>query len=120
MARGKGLPPTKRAQIVALKNLNISNRKIALQLNVSEGTVRDTMKRYDGTPDSLNDRRRSGRPRKSTIIQDRHLKILCKRNRFLSSAGLQTLWKSSGGPSVHSSTVRRRLIAEGLYLRGFH
>lgn len=117
MVKTKEYSPTKRAQTVALWNEGKKKREIARTLEMDEKTVRYTLKRYDGTSTSLRNRPKSGRPRKSTYRQDRRLLSLSNQNRFLSSTDLKSVWETSGGPSVHSSTVRRRLIAKGYYGR---
>lgn len=117
MPSRKRLLPTKRAQIIALTNANFSTRKIANELGLVPSTVARILQRFDGSEKSLHDRPRSGRPRKSTAADDRYLLLLSKKNRFLPATELQWRWKQSGGPSVHASTVRRRLIEHGFYGR---
>lgn len=100
-----------------MKEAGISTKKIARKLDIHRNTVSYTMKRYNGSSNSLRDRPKSGRPRKSTLSDDRRLLILSKKSRFTSSSALRDQWKIGGGPSVHSSTVRRRLIAKGMFGR---
>jgi hypothetical protein len=61
-----------------LKELNILNCEVAIQLEIKENTDRDTMKRCDGSTKSLHDRQRPERLQKSMKFQNRRFLILCK------------------------------------------
>ena len=64
--------------------------------------------------DSVEVLERSGRPRKSTSRQDRHLKVLRIADRFKTSRQLKAEWKRDINVNVSDRTVRRRLLSEGL------
>ncbi|XP_033231996.1 uncharacterized protein LOC117182980 [Belonocnema kinseyi] len=68
-------------QIVILSETGHSRRKIAQILEVSQKGVRTTFERFVGNK-SFSDRKRSGRPRKTTKSDDRLIKVLSKRSRL--------------------------------------
>jgi hypothetical protein len=57
---------------------------------------------------------RSGRPRLSSVREDRILERICKRNRFSNSTDLSVAWEGSTGVKASASIVRRRLCSLGL------
>lgn len=91
----KLLLPTKRAQIIALKNQNFSTRFNAKKLWLKESIVVRTLQRFDGSDRSLHDRPKSGRPRKSTFADDQHLLLLSTKIDF-ACYGASTALKTDG------------------------
>src|SRR6185437_16140623 len=110
------LSEIQRGQILmGIKN-GFSNREIARQLQIAESTVRLWRERYIETG-ALQRKRNpgSGRPRKLTKAEERHLIIRCILNRRLSGLDLakETTTKD-GKMKVMPRTVRRILNRRGL------
>lgn len=74
----------KRAQVIALRRKKCTFRDIAQTLNISVGCTVNACKRK---PESnrLTDRRRSGRPRRTTAREDRYIERLALQNRRLTA-----------------------------------
>ena len=66
---------------------------------------------------TTHDRPRSGRPRETTLRQDRHIRIIPLRNRFVNAS--QTAWQTHGRHNnrISAQTVRNRLRQVGLRAR---
>lgn len=79
MGKAKQISTEKRAQIVIFSKEGRSQRYIAQFVGVSKTTVQYTLQRYDETG-SYSDRKRSGRPRKTTKIDDRRIRVISKRS----------------------------------------
>lgn len=102
-----------RQVIVYLKTKGLSLRAISQEVGCSPNAVKGVFERFEstGTTDELGGR---GRKRKSTARDERSLVRLCLSNRKKSSVELTREWKETSGVDVDASTVRRRLIANGL------
>ncbi|KAK1172084.1 ras suppressor protein 1 isoform X1 [Acipenser oxyrinchus oxyrinchus] len=66
---------------------------------------------------NVEDRRRSGRPRKLTAADERHIMLTSLRNRKMSSSAISSELAENSGNLVHPSTVRRSLVRSGLHGR---
>lgn len=107
MGKGKNLSPTKRAQILAYSRSGRSQRDIAALLGVSKTSVQQALAKFDSSG-SFKDARRSGRPRKTTIQDDRIVRRLVKAFPKISAHAICSELKNAG-VNVHRSTVSRRL-----------
>lgn len=116
MARTKQIPSDKRAQIVILSEAGNSQREIARFIGVSQRGVATTLKRYAETH-SYADRKRSGRPRKTSKIDDRRIQMLSKRSRFRTVPDIRAEINETLSKPISAATVNRRLHEIGLYGR---
>lgn len=98
-----------RLKILQLKTArNFSNRAIARQLLVSEGTVRAVSKKF-AEFGSTADRPKSGRPKKTSQREDRKIKRLSTSNPLGSSRDIAVKLRNENQIDVSKSTVCRRL-----------
>ena len=98
-----------RITIVALAKEGYSYRKIAQKLKISKYGVTSTWSQYRETA-SFSDRRRSGRPRKTSKSEDQYIKLTCLRDRCKSSRQIAQELQNSTGSQVSDSLVKCRLI----------
>lgn len=105
MARGKELSVAKCAQIMVLHQQNFSKKRISAILGVSRSAVIKGIARATelGTLDS---RKRSGRPRVTSLSADRLIRRACIAHPTWSSSAISS--SMSDPPS--SRTIRRRLV----------
>lgn len=111
--RGVEYTPRKRASIVALHKQGLSVRKIEWLGYGKRSAINNIIKRFQ-TEGTTSPRKRSGRPRLSSIRSDRSLVRLSLLNKFKGSQELATDWFASTGVSSSASTVRSRLVSAGL------
>lgn len=111
--RGLEYTPRKRACIVALHEEGLSIREIAAKGHGKKSGIANVIKRYASTGQTT-PKKRCGRPRISSGRADRVLSRLAISGRFKGSTELATDWFEATGTNASSSTVRRRLITDGL------
>lgn len=116
MAKTKQIPLEKRAQIVILHKTGKSQVEIARILGVSRKGVQTTLNRHSET-NSYSDRKRSGRPKKTTKIDDRQIEVLSKRSRMKTAPDIAAEINQSLDKSISVSTVKNRLRSAGLFGR---
>lgn len=102
-----------RHRIIVLHDEGYSCADIAKRVKCHRTTVSRVIEKYQKTG-SVDDRQRSGRPRKSTDRQDRTLRRISMANRKLTSPQITRIWSETCDVKVCTSTVRRRLLAKGL------
>lgn len=102
-----------RHRIIVLHEEGYSFTEIAKRVKCHRTTVSRVIEKYQKTG-SVVDRQRPGRPRKSTVRQDRALLRISKADRRLTSTRLTRIWRETCDTKVCTSTVRRRLLANGL------
>ncbi len=73
-------------QIIGIHKMNVSNREIGRRLNISEFCIRTTVRNFK-TIGSVNDKPRSGRPKK---LSTRDENMLCTLSRPDPKAGVST------------------------------
>jgi transposase len=105
MPKTRELSKEQRAQIKILINQQMSTRKIANIMNVSQSTVVYTMQRYKEKQSST-PRKRSGRPRITSAGSDRKIHRAAIKNPTLSSFVIS----AEIGCRASARTVRRRLL----------
>jgi transposase len=106
------LPENKRYKIIHLKEEGYSMRQIAAKVPCSLSTVVRTLKRFSET-NSIADRRRSGRLRKTSLREDRLLHRISLSNRKLNSTQILKQWTLTSNLIVYPRTVRGRLLEIG-------
>ena len=103
-------PFEQRERAIGMLTTGMSARDIALHFQRNESTISRLLNRFQ-QPGNVADRPRSGRPRKTSPLEDRFLTTSSRRNRFLSSRKLDRLLKNATGTRVCDRTVRNRLHA---------
>ncbi|GFW03229.1 hypothetical protein TNCV_463431 [Trichonephila clavipes] len=112
MAKFSYLPENKRCKIIHLKE-GYSMRQIAAKVPCGLSTVVRTLKRFSET-NFIVDRGRSGRPRKTSLSEDRLLHRILLSNRKLNSSQILKQWTLTSNVSVCPRTGRGRLLEIGL------
>lgn len=102
--------------IVTLARENLPSRAIAARLGCAQRTVAAIVKRFKETG-SIERKKGSGRPRKTTIVEDHFIRLQCLRNRFKTSVELKADLYRARRTEISSRTVRRRLVTIGLPAR---
>lgn len=102
-----------RHRIIVLHEEGYSSTEIAKRVKCHRTTVSRMIEKYKKNG-SVDDKHRSGRPRKSTERQDRTLRRISMCNRKLTSPQITRIWSQTCSVEVCTSTVRRRLLAKGL------
>lgn len=116
MAKSKQISKEKRAQIVILNKTGHSQRKIAQIVGVSQKGVFSALGRFAETK-SFADRKRSGRPRKTTKQNDRQIQMISKRSRSKTVPDIRAEINQVLAKPISETTVTRRLHEVGLYGR---
>ncbi|GFT30942.1 transposable element Tcb1 transposase [Trichonephila clavipes] len=96
-----------------LKEEGYSMRQFAAKVPCGFSTVVRTLKRFSETNFTA-DRERSGRPRKTSLREDRLLHRISLSNRKLNSLQILKQWTLTSNVSVCPRTVRGRLLEIGL------
>ena len=112
MARRK-LSEATRWQIIGMRNARLSLRQIGRQLERNISIIPRLLNKYRATND-VEDCPRPGRPRKTTIREDRAVLRLVRRHSWDSSTSLKQHWLP--GRAISYRTVRNQLKAAG-YIR---
>ena len=102
-----------RERAIGILTADMSTRDIARHFQRHESTISRLLNRFQQTG-NVADRPRLGRPRKTTLREDRFLTTSSRRNRFLSSRNLGRLLRNTTGTRVCDRTVRNRLHAARL------
>ncbi|GFW80592.1 transposable element Tcb1 transposase [Trichonephila clavipes] len=113
MAKFSYLFENKRYKIIHLKEEGYSMRQIAAKVPCGLSTVVRTLKRFSET-NFIADRGRSGRPRKTSLREDRLLHRISLSNRKLNSPKILKQWTLASNVNVCPRTVRGRLLEIGL------
>ena len=90
--------------IIRLKNQNKPIREIAKTLGVTKSTVWNILKKKEHTSTT----KRPGRPRKTTVVDDRRIRSLVKKNPFTTVGQIKNTLQEVG-VCVSNSTIKRRL-----------
>lgn len=102
-----------KANILCLSRLNLTTREISRRLNVAQQTVAWNLKKYRETG-TTSRKKGSGRPKKTTPVEDRFLVLYSRRHRFKTSVDLKNDLCRATGKIISSSSVRKRLVKAGL------
>ncbi|XP_067681582.1 uncharacterized protein [Haliotis asinina] len=104
------LSPEERERAIGMLQLGATAGDVSRTFHRSVVTVRNLRRRCQQT-DQTSDRPRTGRPRVTTAQEDRHLRLLQLRNRFLTVTSSAA---TALGYPVGRRTVTRRLRAHGI------
>ncbi|GFU86644.1 hypothetical protein TNCV_2268451 [Trichonephila clavipes] len=113
MAKFSYLPENKRYKTIRLKEEGYSMRQIATKVPSGPSTVVKTLKRFSET-NFIADGGRSGRPRKTSLREDKLLLRISLSNRKLNSSQILKQWTLTPNVSVCPRTVRAILLEIGL------
>lgn len=105
-----------RTRIIALWQEGLSRHQIANRLNIIRSTVSRTIRRYEETG-GVQSRPRSGRPRVTTIREDRYIAQSARRNRSVTVPTLRSEFQRAHNRVISCATIRRRVLASGLRSR---
>ena len=112
----KELSESLKTAIIVLKEKNYSMRQISKDLSISKSTI-SKFWRYFLSNNTIHYKKRAGRPK---VLDDKIMKKVIKNvelNREKSSNEIAKDLKDDYGISISSSTIRRRLLKEGLNSR---
>ncbi|XP_053304125.1 activated RNA polymerase II transcriptional coactivator p15 isoform X1 [Spea bombifrons] len=105
-----------RLKVVILHKQGLSQAEVSRQTGVSRCAVQALLKKHKETGD-VEDRGRSGRPRKLSAADERHIMLTSLCNWKLSSSAISSALAENSGTLVHPSTVRRSLVRSVLHGR---
>lgn len=105
-----------RENIIRLSNEGKSSREIALIMNVGKTTVNDLIKKFR-TGDGLQDRPKSGRPRKTSQRIDNAIKRKSNSEPRKTASDIANELREESGLNISRMTVSRRLHQFGLFGR---
>lgn len=113
MTHKKQISIEKRSAICTLRNEGYSMSQIAQKVGVSKKGVYTTLDRSQKFG-SLMDRKRSGRPRKTTKAEDKYIIMKSKRNRRLTAVDITNDFNFGKSSKISITTVKTRLLRAGL------
>lgn len=116
MSKTKELSIETRALIVAHHKSGKTNRQIARELKLHHATVDYIIKKHRKSGGILN-KSRSGRPKITTIEEDRKIVLTSKRNRRKTAPEITAEMNEHREKPISVSTVKRRLQQAGLHGR---
>ncbi len=105
--RSKELSLSVKQAIIRLKKQNKPIREIAKTLGVAKTTVWNILKKKKRTGE-LSNTKRPGRPRKTTVVDDRRILSLVKKTPFATVGQIKNTLQEVG-VCVSKSTIKRRL-----------
>ena len=91
-------------------------RAIALHFGVSASTISRLRDRFEHTG-SVKDSPRSGRPKKTTDVEDRYIRVTSHQNRFMSAPKLADHLYATSHVRMTPQTIQSRLHSCGIYGR---
>ena len=116
MSERRRLPDSLRWRSVGWMEMGLSQADAARRLNVSRSVVHRIWNQYQ-TEASVSRRQVPGRPRVTTLAEDRFIALSARRRRRISVPQLVADHSVASGRRIYASTVRRRLHNAGLYAR---
>ena len=116
MGRRRSLSSNERAHALGMLQSGLSTRRVAAIFGVAYSTMCRLMIRVNAT-NSVNDRRRSDRPRATTHSQDNLIRTLTLGNRTITARALQWQLRTTAGITVSDQTIQNWLHAAGLRAR---
>ena len=109
----KELSKEERIRIIVYHEEGLSQVKIAEKMGISRKGVQTTLQRYEETG-GVDNRRRSGRSRKTTIREDRKIRRTSLSDRKLTAPQITAEFNKSAQQPISVSTTKRRLQKFGL------
>ena len=111
--RRPGMTSEQRERAIGMLTAGLSAREVARHFQRHESTISQLLNRFQQTG-NVADRLRSGRPRKTTLREDRFFTTSSRRNRFLFSRNLGRLPRNATGTRFCDRTVRNKQHATRL------
>ena len=105
-----------RVRIVALCQEGLSSREVSRRLRVNQSDIVRKCRRYRDT-ETVDNMRRSVRPKATTAVDDRYLRILARRNSERNATMLNNAFRAATGRRVSTQTARNRLHDVQLHSR---
>ena len=105
-----------RERAIGMLRAGMPQTDVANQFNVSRMTIYRLLVRLRDTG-TTSDRRRSGRPRATTLRQDRQIRLIHLRNRFVTAVNTARRMPGRFNNRISDQTVRNRLRQCGLRAR---
>jgi len=105
-----------RERAIGMLRAGMPQTDVANQFNVSRMTIYRLLVRLRDTG-TTSDRRRSGRPRATTLRQDRQIRLIHLRNRFVTAVNTARRMPRRFNNRISDQTVRNRLRQCGLRAR---
>ncbi|UYV85161.1 CD109 [Cordylochernes scorpioides] len=106
----------KKWQAIGRMEAGQSQAEVARWLGVTRNVVSRLWKKFQTTANFARTPGQ-GRPRVTTLNQDRYLSLLVRRNRRMTASQLRSDLNAATGVLVSTDTIRRRLHKKGLYAR---
>ncbi|MFC1381391.1 MAG: helix-turn-helix domain-containing protein [gamma proteobacterium symbiont of Clathrolucina costata] len=97
-----------RARALGMLDAGTDQTAVAAAFGVHKSTISRLLQRYR-TAGTVNDRQRSGRPRVTTLRQDRAIRLVHLRNRFKTATMTARETPGHNRPAISRDTVLRRL-----------
>jgi transposase len=98
---------------LGMLEVGIRQDHVARLLGCTQGTISNLVRRFRQSG-SVDDRGRSGRPRVTTVRQDRYIVLQHLRNRFHPASRTASTTIGTHRRPVSATTIRRRLRESGL------
>jgi transposase len=105
-----------RARAIGQLEAGATAAHVASHFGVNEKTIRRLRVKF-ATHGTVADLPRSGRPRETTLRQDRHIQLTHLRNRFAAPNDTARNTPGRNRPRISARTIRRRLKAVGIRCR---
>lgn len=116
MEKRKELSNDVKERIIQMLIEGKTQMQVAAIMKCSQGMISNLWAKYRRTGKIQNDPR-SGRPRATSIKQDRYLIKICRKMRKSTSKQINIEWTKSSGSNVCDRTVRNRLNQHGYRFR---
>ena len=116
MGKSRSLTLDQRRRVLGMMEGRKSVTAAARHIGVYHSTVSRLWSRYEAIG-SLKDRRRTGRPRKTSAAEDCYIVMTSRRNRFMSARKVATRLRAATRTRVSAQTIRRRLYRGRLRAR---
>ena len=116
MSSRQHLPVELRYRAIGRLEAGQRQADVARWLNVDRSVVSRLWQQFQ-TTQSASRRYSQGRPRATTVSEDRYVRLSARRSRTSTPTQLRAVLAAATGTQVSSTTIRRRLHEGGLYAR---
>ena len=116
MGKRPRISENERNRAIGMLTAGCRQQDVARQFNVHPSTIIRLLSRFRVTG-QVSDRQRHGRPRKTTVRQDRFIVTTSRRNRFMSAPKVANELHRASGVRMSAQSVRNRLRTANLRAR---